>query len=601
MAFADEVEPQEELQEGQEQEQEQEQVIEVPEEVLEEPEAVVKELEPVLEPVEEVQDVVESAPAPMMALMAAPQVEEQKLTADPPADPPTEPEPEPDPEPDPEPEITYPFVVTYHFYYRGANGNWTDISASQTVTYEGFNNSKAVSFFSRQIRNNNLQTVSTDEVIYTWLGTWTGDLGTLTDSDRVYTNTTLFQSSTDIAFYADYSEKIVPHLTFICNDQVANGSHSAANIGAAETYQYTFRTPADIPEHYTFLYWQNGEETKQDSDGVSIVVASLDGNVTMTYNAVYEYQPAVQVNYHSLNEVVSVVKYEDIDIYADAPIQAHWFYEGEDEPIATGEKATLPDPIVTTTLRDDIKVVDVYAKYFTISWVNEDGKTLEKDENVPYGAQPKYDGATPTKAATKEYTYSFKEWTPALVTVKADATYKATYTATPIVKPTPTPTPTPTPKPTPTPTPVPPTIIQIIQEPAPVQTPTPTPTPIPTPAPAATPAVEEVLEDEVPLARFNEPDPLEDVGHWALVNLILMLGSALGMLKLEEEKKYNIFNVVFAVTPIIFFVFTENTFTPMVLVDKYTLFMAVLFVGEILSHIFMIKKKEEKQEEGAAE
>ena len=489
---------------------------------------------------------------------------------------------EPEPEPEPTLEIVYPFVVTYHFYYRGANGNWVDVSASQKVTYEGFSNSKAVSFFSRQIQNNNLQIVSTDEVIYTWLGTWTGDLGTVTDGDKVYTNTTLFQSTTDISFYADYSEKIVPHLTFICNDQVANGSHAAANIGAAETYQYTFKTPADIPEHYTFLYWQNGEEIKQNGDGISIVVASLDGNVTMTYDAVYEYQPALQVNYHSLDEVVSVVKYEDIDIYADAPIEAKWFYEGDNEPITTGEKALLPDPIITTTLRNDIEVIDLYAKYFTITWVDEDGTVLEKDENVPYGTQPKYDGATPTKKATSDYTYSFKGWTPELVLVESDATYKAIYTSTPIVKPTPTPTPTPVPV-------QPPTVIQIIQEP--------TPAPTPTPTPVVDPIIEEVVENEVPLARFNEPDPIEDEGHWALVNLILMLGSALGLLKLEEEKKYNIFNVVFAITPIIFFVFTENTFTPMVLVDKYTLFMVVLFIGEILSHVFMIKKKEEKQKE----
>ena len=82
-----------------------------------------------------------------------------------------------------------------------------------------------------------------------------------------------------------------------------------------------------------------------------------------------------------------------------------------------------------------------------------------------------------------------------------------------------------------------------------------------------------------------------------------MLSSALGLLKLEEDKKYNVFNVMFAITPIIFFVFTENTFTPMVLIDKYTLFMAILFVCEVLSHVFMLKKKkeEEKQEEGASE
>ena len=85
--------------------------------------------------------------------------------------------------------------------------------------------------------------------------------------------------------------------------------------------------------------------------------------------------------------------------------------------------------------------------------------------------------------------------------------------------------------------------------------------------------------------------------HWALVNLILMLCSALGMIKFEDKKKYNVFNIMFAVASILVFVFTENTFLPMALVDKYTLFMIALFIGEALSHLLMFKKKQENKEE----
>ena len=37
-------------------------------------------------------------------------------------------------------------------------------------------------------------------------------------------------------------------------------------------------------------------------------------------------------------------------------------------------------------------------KTYTVTWVNWDNKELEKDEDVPYGATPKYDGKEPTKA-----------------------------------------------------------------------------------------------------------------------------------------------------------------------------------------------------------
>ena len=65
---------------------------------------------------------------------------------------------------------------------------------------------------------------------------------------------------------------------------------------------------------------------------------------------------------------------------------------------------------------------------YTIRFVNDDGTELQSSE-VAYGETPSYIGATPTRAADAQYTYTFDDWNEAIVPVTGDATYTATYTS----------------------------------------------------------------------------------------------------------------------------------------------------------------------------
>jgi hypothetical protein len=64
---------------------------------------------------------------------------------------------------------------------------------------------------------------------------------------------------------------------------------------------------------------------------------------------------------------------------------------------------------------------------YTVTWQNHDGTVLETDTNVPYGSTPTYDGATPARTGSAQFTYAFTGWSPSIVSVTGDVTYTAIF------------------------------------------------------------------------------------------------------------------------------------------------------------------------------
>ena len=92
-------------------------------------------------------------------------------------------------------------------------------------------------------------------------------------------------------------------------------------------------------------------------------------------------------------------------------------------------KGWTPEITAVTGNVEYTAIFEQIAMTYTITWVDENGAELEKDENVPYGTMPTYDGETPTKAPDEQYRYTFTGWSPEIVVAEEDATYTAQYSA----------------------------------------------------------------------------------------------------------------------------------------------------------------------------
>ncbi len=82
---------------------------------------------------------------------------------------------------------------------------------------------------------------------------------------------------------------------------------------------------------------------------------------------------------------------------------------------------------ITSDVTYTATFTEVTRKY-TITWKNDDGTTFTTT-TVEYGQVPTAPANNPTKAATEQYTYTFKGWSPALVAVTGNTSYTATYNA----------------------------------------------------------------------------------------------------------------------------------------------------------------------------
>ena len=162
---------------------------------------------------------------------------------------------------------------------------------------------------------------------------------------------------------------------------------------------------------YTFSGWSPAIETVK---GPQTYVAQFDAIVNK-----YE------INFYNGEELLqsSLVEYGTLPVYG-----------GELPTQAATTQFTYIFSGWNPALEEVVNDQDYYATFesvtnsYVVKFISE-GVVLQEGE-VEFGQTPVYNGETPTKAATAEYTYTFAGWEPEVEAVSGVATYTATFTAT---------------------------------------------------------------------------------------------------------------------------------------------------------------------------
>ena len=208
---------------------------------------------------------------------------------------------------------------------------------------------------------------------------------------------------------------IIRRFTVIWQDWDGTILKTDTNVAYGTTPAYGEADPTrPATEQYTYTF-----------TGWAPEIAPVHGNITYTasYSSAVNKYTVIWANWDG-----SVLE-TDTDVpYGTMPV-----YNGD-----TPEKPSTPQYAYTfagwapvlTSVNGNITYTATFTesiRKYTVVWKNWDETTIEVDINIPYGAEPSYDGVTPGRQASAQYTYVFNGWTPEISVVTGNITYTAVF------------------------------------------------------------------------------------------------------------------------------------------------------------------------------
>ena len=307
-------------------------------------------------------------------------------------------------------------TAQYSYSFNGWDAEIVAVTGDATYTATF---SETVNQYTIQFVNEDGTVLQSSQIAYGEMPKYTGETPTKTATAQYsYSfngwDAEIVAVTGDATYTATFSETVNQYtIQFVNEDGTVLQS---SQIAYGEMPTYTGETPtktATAQYSYSFNGW--------DAEIVAVVG---DATYTATFTETVNKYTINFVNEDGTVLQSTQIAYGEMPKYTGetptkaATAQYSYSFNGWDAEIV----AVTGDATYTATFSETVN------KY-TIQFVNEDGTVLQSSE-IAYGEMPKYTGASPTKAATAQYSYSFNSWDAEIVAVTGDATYTATFSET---------------------------------------------------------------------------------------------------------------------------------------------------------------------------
>lgn len=231
-----------------------------------------------------------------------------------------------------------------------------------------------------------------------------------------------------------YHGKTSNTVSFTVKDKTYNVSYNAnggSGTPSAQTKLHnktlTLSTTKSSRTGYTFKNWN----TKSDGSGTSYSSGgSYTANSAATLYAQWTantYKVTFNANGGTTSTASKNVTYDSTYGTLPTPTKDGHTFKGWYTSASGGTQITSSTKVSITSAQT------LYAQWttnkYTVTFKNHDGTVLET-KSVNYGGSVTYSGATPTKKADAQYTYTFSGWDKALTNITENTVITAKFTST---------------------------------------------------------------------------------------------------------------------------------------------------------------------------